>query len=206
MDDPINKYFNTLPETKKDKLYQLEELYSYWNKKLNLVSRRDMDHFVLHHVIHSLSILKIIRFVPGTRILDAGTGGGFPGIPLAAVFPECTFILADSTRKKITAVSDIIEKLRLNNTEAVWTRVEDIKEKFDFVVSRAVAPFPELVSWTLKHIKELSNNKLPNGLIALKGGSLPEELKNYPYCRIYDLGKFFDEEYFTEKKIVYMAV
>ena len=206
MDNPVNKYFSSLPDTTKDKLHRLEALYSSWNERINLVSRKDMDLFSLHHILHSLGILKIVSFEPGTQILDAGTGGGFPGIPLAVVFPECSFTLVDSVRKKITAVSDIIEKLRLNNTEAVWTRVEDIKEKFDFVVSRAVAPFPELVSWTLKHIKELSNNKLPNGLIALKGGSLPEELKNYPYCRIYDLGKFFDEEYFAEKKIVYMAV
>ncbi len=206
MENLIIKYFNTFSETKKDKIYQLETLYSYWNEKVNLVSRRDMDDFVLHHVIHSLSILKVIRFVPGTRILDAGTGGGFPGIPLAVAFPECSFMLADSTRKKITAVSDIIEKLRLNNAEAIWTRVEDIKEKFDFVISRAVAPFPELVKWTAKRINDLSTNKLPNGFIALKGGNLSEELKNYPQCRIYYLSEFFNEKYFAEKKIVYMAV
>ncbi len=206
MENLINKYFNTFSETKKDKIYQLETLYSYWNEKVNLVSRRDMDDFLLHHVIHSLSILKVIRFVPGTRILDAGTGGGFPGIPLAVAFPECSFMLVDSTRKKITAVSDIIEKLRLNNAEAIWTRVEDIKEKFDFVISRAVATFPELVKWTAKRINDLSTNKLPNGLIALKGGNLSEELKNYPKCRIYYLSEFFNEEYFAEKKIVYMAV
>lgn len=206
MENLINKYFNTFSETKKDKIYQLETLYSYWNEKVNLVSRRDMDEFILHHVIHSLSILKVIRFEPGTRILDAGTGGGFPGIPLAVAFPECSFMLADSTRKKITAVSDIIEKLSLNNAEAIWTRVEDIKEKFDFVISRAVAPFPELVKWTAKRINDLSNNKLTNGLLALKGGNLSEELKNYPQCHIYSLSEFFSEEYFAEKKIVYMAV
>jgi len=206
VDNPINKYFNTLPEAKKVMLYQLEKLYSYWNEKCNLVSRRDMKFFVLHHVIHSLSITKVIRFVPGTRILDAGTGGGFPGIPLAAVCPECSFTLADSTRKKITAVSDIIEKLGINNAKAVWTRVENINEKFDFIVSRAVAPFPVLVKWTVKRINESSGNKLPNGLIVLKGGNLSEELKNYPQCRIYNLREFFDEEYFAEKKIVYMAV
>jgi 16S rRNA (guanine527-N7)-methyltransferase len=206
VDNLINKYFNTLPGTTKDKLHQLEALYSYWNDQINLVSRKDMDYFVLHHVIHSLSILKIIRFVPGTRILDAGTGGGFPGIPLAEVFPECSFTLADSVRKKITAVSDISENLALNNVKVVWTRVEDIKEKYDFIISRAVAPFPKIVKWTSKLINKPSINKLPNGIIALKGGTLSEELKNYPECRIYDLKDFFDEEYFLEKKIVYMPV
>ncbi|MBN1388508.1 MAG: 16S rRNA (guanine(527)-N(7))-methyltransferase RsmG [Bacteroidales bacterium] len=206
MDNPINKYFNTLPGTTKDKLQQLEVLYSNWNNKINLVSRKDMDYFPLHHVIHSLSILKIIQFVPGTRILDAGTGGGLPGIPLAAVFPECFFTLADSVRKKIAAVSDISEKLGLYNVKAVWTRVEDLEDKYDFIVTRAVAPFPKIVKWTTKLVNKLSVNKLPNGIIALKGGQLSEELEDFPECRIYNLRDFFDEEYFREKKIVYMAV
>lgn len=206
MDNPITKYFNTLPGTKKDKLNRLETLYAYWNNKINLVSRKDMDYFVLHHVIHSLSIVRMIRFSPGTRILDAGTGGGFPGIPLAVVFPECLFTLVDSVRKKVTAVNDISESLNLNNVEAVWTRIENIKDKYDFVVTRAVAPFPNLVKWTGNLIRKQSFNNLANGIITLKGGDLGDELKNYPECRIYELKDFFDEEYFREKKIVYLPV
>jgi len=206
VDNPITKYFNTLPGTKKDKLNRLETLYAYWNNKINLVSRKDMDYFVLHHVIHSLSIVRMIRFSPGTRILDAGTGGGFPGIPLAVVFPECLFTLVDSVRKKITAVNDISESLNLNNVEAVWTRIENIKDKYDFVVTRAVAPFPKLVEWTGNLIRKQSFNNLANGIITLKGGDLGDELKIYPKCRIYELKDFFDEEYFEAKKIVYMPV
>jgi 16S rRNA (guanine527-N7)-methyltransferase len=206
VDNPVNKYFNSLPDTTKEKLHQLEALYSLWNDRINLVSRKDMDSFALHHVVHSLSILKIIRFEPGTRILDAGTGGGFPGIPLAIAFPECSFTLVDSIRKKITAVSNVRDTLVLNNVETVWARIENTKEKYHFVITRAVAPFPKIIKWTAGLIKKTSINKLPNGILALKGGSLTEELKNYPECRIYNLGDFFDEEYFEEKKIVYMAV
>ncbi|MEA1887548.1 MAG: 16S rRNA (guanine(527)-N(7))-methyltransferase RsmG [Bacteroidota bacterium] len=206
MDNHVSKYLSDLPKSTKDKLNCLEKLYAEWNKKINLVSRKDMDNFILHHVIHSLSIVKIISFSKGTRILDAGTGGGLPGIPLAIVFPGCYFTLADSVRKKIHAANDIIEKLDLNNVEAVWSRIENIKEKYDFVVARAVAPLPDLVKWTESLIHKRSINELPNGLISLKGGELSEELKNYPECRIYRLNEFYEEEYFREKKIVYMPL
>ncbi|MFO7853378.1 MAG: 16S rRNA (guanine(527)-N(7))-methyltransferase RsmG [Bacteroidota bacterium] len=206
MDNYLSKYFNDLPVTSIDKLNCLKKLYAEWNKKINLVSRKDMDNFFLHHVIHSLSIVKIISFSRGTRILDAGTGGGLPGIPLAIVFPHCYFTLADSVRKKITAVNDIISKLDLDNAEAIWSRVENIKEKYDFAVARAVAPLPDLVRWTGSLIHKKSLNEIPNGLISLKGGELSEEIKNYPECRIYKLNDFFDEEYFREKKIVYIPL
>lgn len=206
MDNPVEKYFTSLSNDKKDKLSSLESIYSDWNSRINLVSRKDMDDFVLHHVIHSLSISRIIKFRPGTRILDAGTGGGFPGIPLAVVFPDTSFTLVDSIRKKVNAVEDIRQKLDLQNVKTMWSRIEDIKDSFDFILSRAVAPFPDLLKWTRKLIKRQSNNKLPNGIIALKGGTLEEELINYPQCQVFNIRDFFNEEYFREKKIIYMEV
>lgn len=206
MDNPVEKYFTSLSNDKKDKLSSLESIYSDWNSRINLVSRKDMDDFVLHHVIHSLSISRIIKFRPGTRILDAGTGGGFPGIPLAVVFPDTSFTLVDSIRKKVNAVEDIRQKLDLQNVKTMWSRIEDIKDSFDFILSRAVAPFPDLLKWTRKLIKRQSNNKLPNGIIALKGGTLEEELINYPQCQVFNIRDFFNEEYFREKRIIYMEV
>ncbi|MDT8401834.1 MAG: 16S rRNA (guanine(527)-N(7))-methyltransferase RsmG [Bacteroidales bacterium] len=206
MNTSIEKYFASLYPAGKDRLYRLEAIYADWNTKINLVSRRDIDRFLLHHVIHSLSISRIIEFMPGTKILDAGTGGGLPGIPLAIIFPEASFTLVDSVRKKINAVEDIRARLKLQNVEALWSRIEDIKDKFDFVISRAVAPFPDLAGWSGKLIHRQSFNSLPNGIIALKGGDLSGELGNHPACRIYNICDFFDEEYFREKKIVYMPV
>jgi len=206
VDNPVEKYFTSLSNDKKDKLSSLESIYSDWNSRINLVSRKDMDDFVLHHVIHSLSISRIIKFRPGTRILDAGTGGGFPGIPLAVVFPDTSFTLVDSIRKKVNAVEDIRQKLDLQNVKTMWSRIEDIKDSFDFILSRAVAPFPDLLKWTRKLIKRQSNNKLPNGIIALKGGTLEEELINYPQCQVFNIRDFFNEEYFREKRIIYMEV
>lgn len=206
MEKLIEKYFPSLPPSGKDKLIRLEAIFSEWNAKLNLVSRKDMDKFALHHVMHSLSISSFIDFAPGTLVMDAGTGGGFPGIPLAIVFPEVSFTLVDSTRKKINAVKEISASLELRNIDARWSRIEELKDKFDFVVSRAVAPFPELLNLSAGRIRHRSSNKLPNGLVALKGGDLSGELKDCPECRIINISDFFDEEYFSSKKIIYMPV
>ena len=206
MQEPLAKYLDNLSAKQRDKLNRLEELYLDWNNKINLISRRDMDNFFLHHLMHSLSISRIFNFTPGTRILDAGTGGGLPGIPLSIVLPDCEFVLADSVKKKITAVNDIIRQLGITNAKAIWTRLENIDDNFDFVVSRAVAPFPVLAKWTAGLIRGPSMNEQPNGIITLKGGNLADELRDYPQCIIYDLRDYFDEEYFREKKIVYMPV
>jgi 16S rRNA (guanine527-N7)-methyltransferase len=206
VDKLIEKYFPALPPSGKDKLIRMEAVYSEWNSKINLVSRKDMDKFTLHHVLHSLSISRFTDFSPGTRILDAGTGGGFPGIPLAIVFPEVYFTLADSIRKKINAVKEISQRLELENIDARWSRIEELKDKFDFVVSRAVAPFPELMRLSKGLIRHRSSGSVPNGLIALKGGDLSGELSNCPQSRIINISDFFDEEYFGSKKIVYMPL
>ncbi|MDZ7739648.1 MAG: 16S rRNA (guanine(527)-N(7))-methyltransferase RsmG [Bacteroidales bacterium] len=206
MNDPVSKYFATLPASQQDKLKRLEALYKEWNPRVNLVSRKDMDNFVLHHIIHSLSIYRLIPFLPGTKILDAGTGGGLPGIPLAIVFPECSFTLADSVRKKINIVKEIKQELELDNIEAMWTRVEEMEGSFDFVISRAVAAFPLLVKWTGRLVRRPSANDLPNGIMALKGGDLSSELAGFKHHRMWRLEDYFDEEYFRGKKIVYLPV
>ena len=206
MDQLIEKYFSSLYPAGKDKLIRLEAIYAGWNRKLNLVSRKDMDNFPLHHVLHSLSISSFVNFTPGSLILDAGTGGGLPGIPLAIAYPDVSFTLVDSVRKKINAVKEISATLELNNIEARWSRIEELKDEFDFVVSRAVAPFPALIGLSAGLIKRRSANTLPNGIIALKGGDLSGELSECQNCRIINISDFFDEEYFREKKIVYMPV
>lgn len=206
MDKLIEKYFSSLSEPQYEKLNRLEEIYSSWNRKINIVSRKDISNFTLHHVIHSLSISSIIRFNPGTRIMDAGTGGGLPGIPLAIIFPDAWFTLVDSVRKKIKVVDDIVNVLKLRNVNTAWSRVEEINEKFDFVVSRAVAPLSDLVDWTAANLKKQSFNTLANGIIALKGGDLSGETGGYPECEIFELSSIFEEEYFSEKKIVYLPL
>jgi len=204
--DRITKYFPGLSDKQKHQFEQLGTIYAEWNEKINVISRKDIENLYLHHVLHSLAIAKFISFKDGTSILDLGTGGGFPGIPLAILFPDCQFTLIDGTQKKITVVKAVIEELDLKNVKALAVRAEDLKEKFDFVVTRAVAKADKLLAWSKKLIQQKQFNNYPNGLIALKG-DLKEELKLIPKfeykesIRIFD---YFPELYFEEKYILYI--
>lgn len=201
----IEKYFTELNEHQKNQLYQLEDLYIEWNSKINVISRKDMDDFLERHVLHSLSIAKKFTFKPETSIMDLGTGGGFPGIPLAIFFPDTRFLLTDSIGKKIKVVNEIASSLNLKNVEAIHTRSEDVKEKFDFVITRAVAEFDLLYNWTKKKFNKENKNSFPNGLICLKGGDLHEELKNFSdKISIFPISDFYSESFFETKKIVYL--
>jgi len=199
----IKKYFE-LTGPQENCFYQLYPLYFEWNQKINLISRKDFNAFYLHHVLHSLSIAKFIRFNPGAHVLDVGTGGGFPGIPLAIYFPETTFCLIDSIGKKIKAVEDIRRKLSLDNVCTLQTRIENHHRKYDFIVSRAVTRMETFVKWTRKNIKKESFHEKPNGILYLKGGDLSEELKNFPQAQVIPLNRFFEEDFFQTKKLVYL--
>jgi 16S rRNA methyltransferase gidB len=208
MTELISKYFPHLSAQQQEQFARLDGLYREWNAKINVISRKDMDNLYLHHVLHSLAIGKAIRFKNGTRILDFGTGGGFPGIPLAILFPQCQFRLIDGTGKKITVAKAVASDIGLQNVEAIHRRGEEETSKFDFVVSRAVMPLPDLAKIVRKNIRHEQRNAFPNGLICLKGGTLVEELK--PFQRIAEvipLTDFFDEEWFKEeKKLVYIPI
>ena len=201
----ILKYFKNLTPTQIEKFEKIGDLYRFWNEKINVISRKDIDNLYERHILHSLSIAKIINFKPQTKVLDVGTGGGFPGIPLAILFPEVEFFLCDSIGKKITIVDNIVEELNLKNVTAEKIRAEEINEKFDFVVTRAVAEIPSLMKWTSNKIKLESKNELKNGLICLKGGDLKEEVKGLKNnFEIFDINSFFEEEMFITKKIVHI--
>ncbi len=203
----ILKYFPALSDVQQKQFASLFELYKDWNEKINLISRKDIDSLYLHHVLHSLAIAKFIRFQPGAKVLDLGTGGGFPGIPLAIFFPETTFILVDSIAKKIKVVNDIVVQLNLTNVTTQVTRVETLKISVDFVVTRAVANLRDLTFWALKHLSAKSIHAIPNGLIALKGPTFKEERKELPkkdYIESYSIGKWFSDSYFEEKYVVYV--
>ncbi len=200
----LEKYFPSLSGEQKRKFDELQSIYQEWNQKINLISRKEIHLLVERHVLHSLAIAKFTAFNKGTKILDVGTGGGFPGIPLAIVFPEAEFYLIDSIGKKIMVVKDVIERLDLKNANAEKIRADEVKGKFDFIVSRAVAPFPELVVWTRNKINTESNNSLPNGFIFLKGGDLKEELRTFRQAQVFELKDFFEEDFFETKKLVYM--
>lgn len=199
-------YFPLLSDIQKDQLLRLRTIYGRWNGMINVISRKDMDNFFIHHVLHSLSIAKVIDFLPGTRVLDVGTGGGFPGIPLAILYPEAHFTLVDSIQKKIKVVRGVTDELELKNVSPVCERVEEEKARYDFVLSRAVTQFPEFVRLTSKNINKNGKNKLPNGIICLKGGDLNEELDMYKgKVKIWPIKNFFSESYFETKVIVYLS-
>ena len=203
----INKYFPNLTEQQRERFAALDELYRDWNSKINVISRKDIDNLYEHHILHSLGIAEIINFKPGTRIMDLGTGGGFPGIPLAIMFPEVQFHLVDSIGKKIRVCDEVRNALGLTNVTTEWTRAENIKEKYDFVVSRAVMPLTDLVKLIRKNVSRTSNNAMPNGLICLKGGELEHEVMPMKsQTLITDLSDYFEEEFFQTKKVVYVAL
>lgn len=200
------KYFPQLTEVQKDQFESLQQLYEDWNLKINVVSRKDIDELYLRHVLHSLGIAKIQPFISGSKILDVGTGGGFPGIPLAILFPEVQFHLVDSIGKKIRVVEEVIEGLQLKNVEATNDRVESISGKYDFIVSRAVAQMDTFVHWVDGKIAKKNLHERKNGILYLKGGDLTEELKFYPKATVYPLSDFFEEEFFETKSVVHLPL
>jgi 16S rRNA (guanine527-N7)-methyltransferase len=201
------KYFPDLNSLQISQFEKLGPLYQDWNEKINLISRKDIDELYVRHILHSLSIAKFIRFRPGTTLLDVGTGGGFPGIPLAILFPDCHFTMIDSIGKKILVVQDVAEQLKLTNVSALKSRVQEIKTRYEFVISRAVTAFPEFVSMVRKNVSPLSKNALPNGIIYLKGGDFESEIKAFrATAEIFDLSSSFEEPYFETKKVIYLPV
>ena len=202
----IEKYFPDLTKDQKNKFSSLQELYEDWNLKINVVSRKDIDELFLRHVLHSLGIAKVQRFLPGASILDVGTGGGFPGIPLAILHPETNFHLVDSIGKKIKVVNEVVDGLGLKNVHTTNARVEEVPGHYDFIVSRAVAVMPTFVHWIKGKIAKESRHDLKNGILYLKGGDLSEELADYRNAVIYDLPDFFEEDFFETKKVVYLPL
>ncbi|WP_306013554.1 MULTISPECIES: 16S rRNA (guanine(527)-N(7))-methyltransferase RsmG [unclassified Allomuricauda] len=200
----VFKYFTTLNNEQQEQFAKLEALYKDWNQKINVVSRKDIDELYLRHVLHSLGIAQIQTFNEGSQILDVGTGGGFPGIPLAILFPNVKFTLVDAIGKKIKVVDEVVEGLGLQNVKTYHSRVEEIPGQFDFIVSRAVAAMPTFVHWTKGKIKKDSSHQRKNGLLYLKGGDLTEELKGYETVQVFDLNEYFEEEFFETKKVVYL--
>lgn len=201
----ITKYFPNLSEKQKKQFEALYDLYLDWNSKINVISRKDIENLYEHHVLHSLGIAKVTSFKPKTKILDLGTGGGFPGVPLAILFPETEFLLVDSIRKKLRVAEEISNAIGLTNISFCHERAEEEKGKFDFVVSRAVMPLDDLIKIIRKNIKKESHNATPNGLICLKGGDLEAESKSFKkQTTIFDLNQYFEEDFFETKKVVYV--
>lgn len=202
----IKKYFPGLTADQVEKFSQLEALYKEWNDQINVISRKDMEHFYEHHVLHSLGIAKVLQFKPGAQVMDVGTGGGFPGIPLAIMFPETEFLLVDSIGKKIKVVNEVAKVALIQNIKTKHCRAEDVKQKFDFVVSRAVTALPEFMKWVSGSIKKESSHEMKNGILYLKGGDLEAELaplKNK--YQVFSLSDYFEEPFFETKKVVHVV-
>ena len=202
----INKYFPELSEEQIQQFAQLEALYKDWNAKINVISRKDIDALYERHVLHSLGIAKVQQFKPGSHILDVGTGGGFPGIPLAILFPESDFYLIDAIAKKIKVVNEVKEALGLTNVKAEQIRAQKVPGDFDFIVSRAVTNMPDFVNWVKKKIAKQQKHDLKNGILYLKGGDLEEELLLFPKATTYNLATFFQESFFETKKVVHLPL
>ncbi|MDC0629342.1 16S rRNA (guanine(527)-N(7))-methyltransferase RsmG [Flavobacteriaceae bacterium] len=202
----IQKYFPNLTEIQFKQFEALQGLYEHWNAQINVISRKDIESLYLRHVLHSLSIAKLIQFQDGAKILDIGTGGGFPGIPLAILFPEVTFHLVDSINKKLKVVNGVAESLGLENVYTTHTRAETIEGQYDFIISRAVTTMPVFVSWIKNRVAKKNTHALKNGILYLKGGDLTEELKTYSKLTLYDLSAFFEDEFFETKKIVHLPL
>ncbi len=203
----IDKYFANLTDEQRRQLGMLDALYRDWNAKINVISRKDIDNLYEHHVLHSMAIAKMVNFRAGSRILDFGTGGGFPGIPLAILFPDCEFKLIDGTGKKIRVAQEIAQAIGLKNCIPEHLRGEDEKGQYDFVVSRAVMPLPDLVKIVRKNISHIQHNALANGVICLKGGELQEELRPFKNCvETNAISNWFDEEWFKEKNVIYLPL
>lgn len=203
----ISKYFPALTEAQQQQFGALDALYRDWNSKINVISRKDIDNLYEHHILHSLAIAQAIRFKPGTEVMDLGTGGGFPGIPLAIMFPETHFHLVDSIGKKIRVCQEVSGALGLKNVTTQWCRAEEVKQQFDFVVSRAVMPLPDLVKIIRGRISKHQANGLPNGLLCLKGGELQDEVKPFAkQAEVTPLSEYFEEEFFLTKKLIYLPL
>jgi 16S rRNA (guanine527-N7)-methyltransferase len=202
----IQKYFPNLTEIQFKQFEALQGLYEHWNAQINVISRKDIESLYLRHVLHSLSIAKLIQFQDRAKILDIGTGGGFPGIPLAILFPEVTFHLVDSINKKLKVVNGVAESLGLENVYTTHTRAETIEGQYDFIISRAVTTMPVFVSWIKNRVAKKNTHALKNGILYLKGGDLTEELKTYSKVTLYDLSAFFEDEFFETKKIVHLPL
>ena len=205
--DIINKYFPDLSEKQIEHFTQLNYLYKYWNSRINVISRKDIEQLYERHILHSLAIAKIIQFTNNTTVLDVGTGGGFPGIPLAIYFPQVKFTLIDSIGKKIKVVNEVINELKLTNVSAIQIRSNELKQGSDFVVSRAVTTFPEFVTLVQGNIRKLKCRKLNGGIIYLKGGDVDNEIKAYrDKCKVYNIANYFNEPFFETKKVVYLPL
>lgn len=204
--DLILKYFPDLSEMQIKQFEALEGLYKDWNSKINVVSRKDIEELYLRHVLHSLAIAKVINFTNNSSILDVGTGGGFPGVPLAILFPECKFHLVDSINKKLKVINAVCEAIELTNVKTTHSRVEAIDETFDFIVSRAVTAMPEFTKWVKGKVAKKQQNELKNGILYLKGGDLTEELKQYSNVKAYLISDYFEEDFFDTKKVIYLPL